>query len=73
MILDARRADATVAAPILFDAELAEMGGEGATLYEVLTATGTASAATSAPAARATSSGIGRSFLAACLDEATAP
>ena len=36
MILDARRADAPRAAPILFDVELAEMGGEGATPYEVL-------------------------------------
>ncbi len=36
MVLDARRADATVAAPILFDVEFAEMGGEGATPYEVL-------------------------------------
>jgi glucose-6-phosphate 1-dehydrogenase len=36
MILDARRADATRAAPILFDVEFAEMGGEGATPYEVL-------------------------------------
>ena len=36
IILDARRADATLAAPILFDVEFAEMGGEGATPYEVL-------------------------------------
>ena len=36
MILDARRADAARAAPILFDVEFAEMGGEGATPYEVL-------------------------------------
>ena len=36
MVLDARRADARIAAPILFDVELAEMGGEGATPYEVL-------------------------------------
>jgi glucose-6-phosphate 1-dehydrogenase len=36
MVLDARRADAPVAAPILFDVEFAEMGGEGATPYEVL-------------------------------------
>jgi len=36
MILDARRADAPRAAPILFDVEFAEMGGEGATPYEVL-------------------------------------
>jgi glucose-6-phosphate 1-dehydrogenase len=36
MVLDARRADATRAAPILFDVEFAEMGGEGATPYEVL-------------------------------------
>jgi glucose-6-phosphate 1-dehydrogenase len=36
MILDARRADEARAAPILFDVEFAEMGGEGATPYEVL-------------------------------------
>jgi glucose-6-phosphate 1-dehydrogenase len=36
MVLDARRADAARAAPILFDVEFAEMGGEGATPYEVL-------------------------------------
>ena len=36
MILDAHRADADRAAPILFDVEFAEMGGEGATPYEVL-------------------------------------
>ena len=36
MVLDARRADARIAAPILFDVEFAEMGGEGATPYEVL-------------------------------------
>jgi len=36
MILDARRADAARAAPILFDVEFAEAGGEGATPYEVL-------------------------------------
>jgi glucose-6-phosphate 1-dehydrogenase len=36
IVLDARRADASRAAPILFDVELAEMGGEGATPYEVL-------------------------------------
>ena len=36
MVLDARRADAPTAAPILFDVEFAEMGGEGATPYEVL-------------------------------------
>jgi len=36
MILDARRADAARAAPILFDVDFAEMGGEGATPYEVL-------------------------------------
>ena len=36
IVLDARRADATGAAPILFDVEFAEMGGEGATPYEVL-------------------------------------
>jgi glucose-6-phosphate 1-dehydrogenase len=36
IVLDARRADAGRAAPILFDVELAEMGGEAATPYEVL-------------------------------------
>ena len=36
IVLDARRADAAQAAPILFDVEFAEMGGEGATPYEVL-------------------------------------
>jgi glucose-6-phosphate 1-dehydrogenase len=36
MALDARRADAAKAAQILFDVEFAEMGGEGATPYEVL-------------------------------------
>ena len=36
IVLDARRADAKTAAPILFDVEFAEMGGEGATPYEVL-------------------------------------
>jgi len=36
IVLDARRADAGHAAPILFDVEFAEMGGEGATPYEVL-------------------------------------
>ncbi len=38
MVLDAHRADTsgTAAAPILFDVEFAEMGGEGATPYEVL-------------------------------------
>ncbi len=36
MVLDARRADVARAAPILFDAEIAQMGGEGATPYEVL-------------------------------------
>jgi glucose-6-phosphate 1-dehydrogenase len=36
IVLDARRADARVAAPIPFDVELAEVGGEGATPYEVL-------------------------------------
>ncbi len=36
MVLDARRADEARAAPILFDVEFAEMGGEGATPYEVL-------------------------------------
>ena len=36
IVLDARRADAARAAPIVFDVEFAEMGGEGATPYEVL-------------------------------------
>jgi len=36
IVLDSRRADAARAAPILFDVEFAEMGGEGATPYEVL-------------------------------------
>jgi glucose-6-phosphate 1-dehydrogenase len=36
IVLSANRADATKAAPILFDVEFAEMGGEGATPYEVL-------------------------------------
>jgi glucose-6-phosphate 1-dehydrogenase len=36
VVLDAHRADAAAAAPIVFDAEFAEMGGEGATPYEVL-------------------------------------
>ena len=36
IVLDARRADAKGAAPILFDVEFSEMGGEGATPYEVL-------------------------------------
>jgi glucose-6-phosphate 1-dehydrogenase len=36
LILDAHRADADGPAPILFDVEFAEMGGEGATPYEVL-------------------------------------
>jgi glucose-6-phosphate 1-dehydrogenase len=36
IVLDAHRADAGTAAPILFDVEFAEMGGEGATPYEVL-------------------------------------
>jgi glucose-6-phosphate 1-dehydrogenase len=36
VVLDARRADVGKAAPILFDVEFAEMGGEGATPYEVL-------------------------------------
>lgn len=36
MVLDARRADATHAAPIELDVTFAEMGGEGATPYEVL-------------------------------------
>jgi glucose-6-phosphate 1-dehydrogenase len=35
-VLDAHRADAKRAAPILFDVEFAQMGGEGATPYEVL-------------------------------------
>ena len=36
MVLDARRSDAALAAPIPFDVEFAQMGGEGATPYEVL-------------------------------------
>ena len=36
IVLDAHRADAASAAPILFDVEFAAMGGEGATPYEVL-------------------------------------
>jgi glucose-6-phosphate 1-dehydrogenase len=36
LVLDAHRADAAKAAPIRFDVEFAEMGGEGATPYEVL-------------------------------------
>jgi glucose-6-phosphate 1-dehydrogenase len=36
IVLDARRADVGGAAPVLFDVEFAEMGGEGATPYEVL-------------------------------------
>jgi glucose-6-phosphate 1-dehydrogenase len=36
IVLDAYRADAAKAAPILFDVEFSEMGGEGATPYEVL-------------------------------------
>jgi glucose-6-phosphate 1-dehydrogenase len=36
IVLDAHRADAAKAAPIRFDVEFAEMGGEGATPYEVL-------------------------------------
>ena len=36
IVLDARRADAKTAAPVLFDVEFAEMGGEGPTPYEVL-------------------------------------
>ncbi len=36
MVLDARRFDAARAAPIPFDVELEEIGGEGATPYEVL-------------------------------------
>ncbi len=36
IVLDAHRADAGTAAPIMFDVEFAEMGGEGPTPYEVL-------------------------------------
>jgi glucose-6-phosphate 1-dehydrogenase len=36
IVLDARRSDAARAAPIPFDVEFAEVGGEGATPYEVL-------------------------------------
>ena len=36
VMLDAHRADTARAAPILFDVEFADMGGEGATPYEVL-------------------------------------
>jgi glucose-6-phosphate 1-dehydrogenase len=36
IVLDAHRADAGTAAPIRFDVEFAEMGGEGPTPYEVL-------------------------------------
>ena len=36
IVLDAHRADAARPAPILFDVEFAETGGEGATPYEVL-------------------------------------
>jgi glucose-6-phosphate 1-dehydrogenase len=36
IVLDAHRADARGPAPVLFDVEFAEMGGEGATPYEVL-------------------------------------
>ena len=36
IVLDAHRADAAKAAPIRFDVEFADMGGEGATPYEVL-------------------------------------
>ena len=36
IVLDAHRADAATAAPILFDVEFSEEGGEGATPYEVL-------------------------------------
>jgi glucose-6-phosphate 1-dehydrogenase len=36
IVLDARRADAKSAAPIRFEVEFAEMGGEGPTPYEVL-------------------------------------
>lgn len=36
IVLDAHRADANTAAPIRFDVEFAQMGGEGPTPYEVL-------------------------------------
>jgi glucose-6-phosphate 1-dehydrogenase len=36
IVLDARRVDAATAAPITFDVEFSEEGGEGATPYEVL-------------------------------------
>jgi glucose-6-phosphate 1-dehydrogenase len=36
IVLEAHRADTASAAPILFDVEFAEMGGEGPTPYEVL-------------------------------------
>jgi glucose-6-phosphate 1-dehydrogenase len=36
VILDARRADVDGAAPVQFDVEFSEMGGEGPTPYEVL-------------------------------------
>ncbi len=36
IVLDARRADASIAAPVPFDVQFAEVGGEGATPYEVL-------------------------------------
>lgn len=36
LVLDARRADARTAAPIEFDVEFAQQGGEGPTPYEVL-------------------------------------
>ena len=36
IVLDAHRADVGAAAPILFDVEFAEMGGEGPSPYEVL-------------------------------------
>ncbi len=36
MVVDARRADESHAAPIELDVTFAEMGGEGATPYEVL-------------------------------------
>ena len=36
MILDAYRADASQATPIMFDVDFAPMGGEGATPNEVL-------------------------------------
>src|SRR6185436_14051439 len=36
IVLDAHREDAATAAPILFDVEFSQEGGEGATPYEVL-------------------------------------